>query len=98
MLKITDLTVSKELESGEMAAVRGGMDLSAIFDASTSITNNVADVDQIFNFAFVQANEGYLTNNQGIIGGNGTTSAPVIQEQIQGNYMDVSGLGNTFVG
>jgi len=101
MLKITDLTASKELKSKEMAGVcggRGDWDPMSMFDASTSITNKVADVTQGFAFNFAQGNLGYVTNNQAIHGGNGVTDAPVYQEQYQDNYLDVYDVGNVSVG
>ena len=97
MLKITDLHVSKEMESTEMAGVRGGFNPFAIFDSSTSITNKVADTNQMFAFGFAQGNAGEVTNNQAISGGNGVTYAPVQQDQYQNNYMDVSDIGNISV-
>ena len=97
MLKITDLTASKELESKEMAGVRGGISPFAIIDFSTGITNKVADVTQVFGFAFAQGNEGTVTNNQAIAGGNGLSLAPVSQYQDQYNDMHVSDIGNVSV-
>ena len=97
MLKITDLTANKEMKSGDMARVRGGFDPFALFNASTSIHNKVADVTQSFQFAFAQGNEGLVANNQEILGGNGTTWAPVDQAQYQDNWMDVSNVGNVSV-
>ena len=97
MLKITDLHVNKEMESTEMAGVRGGFDPFAIFDSSTSITSKVADANQMFAFGFAQSNVGEVTNNQAISGGNGVIYAPVDQTQVQNNYMDVSDIGNIFV-
>ena len=101
MLKINDLTVSKELARGEMAEVVGGTHeldrLSALIDFSTSTTNKVADVNQIFGLSLAQGNVGAVTNNQAIVGGNGIAYAPVTQEQVQGNYMSVYGVGNTSV-
>ena len=101
MLKITDLTVSKELASNEMAHVVGGISdlerLSALFDFSTSIANKVADVNQGFGLNLAQSNVGEVTNNQAITGGNGVVYAPVTQTQTQGNFMDLFGLGNTSV-
>lgn len=97
MLKITDLTVSKDMESREMAGVRGGMDPFAIIDFSTGFENKVADVTQAFNFQFAQGNMGAVTNNQAIQGGNGIASAPVHQTQTQSNNMHVGGVGNVSV-
>ena len=101
MLKITDLTVSKELAKNEMARVVGGTSelerLSALFDFSTSIANKVADVNQGFGLNLAQSNVGTVTNNQAIQGGNGVVYAPVTQSQTQGNFMDLFGLGNTSV-
>jgi hypothetical protein len=97
MLKITDLTASKELESKEMAGVRGGTSPFAIIDFSTGITNKVADVTQVFGFAFAQGNEGTVTNNQAIAGGNGLSLAPVSQYQDQYNDMHVYDIGNVSV-
>ena len=97
MLKITDLTASKEMESKEMAGVRGGFDPFAIFDGSTSIHNTVADVTQGFDFKFAQANAGTVTNNQAIQGGNGVIYAPVDQKQYQGNSLHVSHIGEVTV-
>ncbi|MBN7795013.1 hypothetical protein [Parahaliea mediterranea] len=97
MLKMTDLTVSKELERKEMHEVRGGFDPFAIL-ASTSISNKVADVDQIFGFKLAQGNAGEVTNNQAIGGGNGVIYAPVDQTQSQYNDMYLDHIGNTTVG
>lgn len=97
MLKITDLAVSKKLEDKEMAEVRGGFDAFA-FLASTTIDNRVADVTQGFGLNLAQGNGGRVTNNQGIVGGNGTSHSPVEQSQGQYNAMAVSGIGNTYVG
>ena len=97
MLKITDLHVNKEMESTEMAGVRGGFNPFAIFDSSTSIDNKVADANQVFAFGFAQSNVGEVTNNQAIQGGNGVIYAPVHQDQYQNNYMDVSDIGNISV-
>jgi hypothetical protein len=98
MLKITDLKASKELDSKDMAGVRGGMDPFALIDFSTGITNKVADVTQGFGFAFAQGNEGAVTNNQAIAGGNGISFAPVTQHQSQYNDMYVYDIGNVSVG
>ena len=97
MLKITDLTSSKEMAREEMRDVRGGSTplLELLF--STGITNKVADVDQAFGFEFAQINSGAVTNNQSIMGGNGITYAPVHQEQHQHNDMRVSGIGGVSV-
>jgi hypothetical protein len=97
MLKIKDLTVSKEMNAPEMAGIRGGLDPFAAIDFSTSFDNKVADVKQLFAFEFAQGNAGAVTNNQAILGGNGIIYAPVHQEQSQGNYMDVSRIGNVSV-
>jgi hypothetical protein len=64
MLKITDLTTSKEMGTKEMSGVRGGFDPFA-FLATTTSTNKVSDVDPVtetkvadvtraFNFQFAQ--------------------------------------------
>lgn len=105
MLKITDLTASKDLDHRAMAGVRGGTgDLVRqpvlpfpLIDFSTGITSKVADVRQGFNFAFAQANTGAVTNNQEILGGNGSSWSPVDQYQYQDNWMDVSGVGTVSV-
>jgi hypothetical protein len=101
MLKITDLTVSKEMASNEMARVVGGMSdlemLSALIDLSTSVHNKVADVNQGFGLNLDQSNVGYVTNNQILQNGNGVLIAPVYQTQTQGNFLDLLGLGNTAV-
>lgn len=97
MLKITDLTASKEMDRKEMSAVRGGESPFIGLDFSTGIFNDVADVTQAFEFNFAQANRGAVTNNQEIHGGNGSSSSPVDQRQVQTNWMDVRGVGNTFV-
>jgi len=96
MLKISDLTASKDLETREMAEVRGGFDPFSIF-AGTTIANNVADVEQAFAFGFAQSNVGEVTNNQAIYGGNGVTYAPVDQYQSQYNDLFVSEIGNVSV-
>ena len=101
MLKMTDLTATKELtgktlDHNAMARVRGGFDPFTI-DGSTTLKNKVADVDQLFEFAFTQANAGDVTNNQAIKGGNGITYAPVDQKLYQDNAMWVYDIGNTSV-
>ncbi|MBN7795003.1 hypothetical protein [Parahaliea mediterranea] len=100
MLKMTDLSTSKEMGRDEMRSVRGG--ISALpfpgLDFSTSIHSKVADATQGFDFKFAQANAGTVTNNQELVGGNGTTWAPVTQDQYQDNWMDVSDIGNIHVG
>ncbi len=102
MLKITDLTTSKELDSVEMADVRGGAtgleSLSALIDFSTSLHNQVADVNQGFGFNLAQGNSGAVTNNQTIIGGNGLIYAPVTQSQTQSNAMAIFEIGKTLLG
>lgn len=97
MLKITDLSASREIDSREMGRIRGGKDALAIIDFSTGFTNKVADVTQAFDFAFAQANAGTVTNNQDILGGNGLALAPVDQSQFQDNWLDVSHVGNVSV-
>ena len=101
MLKIIDLKVNKELARGEMAGVVGGVStlerLSALIDFSSSTTNKVADVTQMFGLNLAQSNVGAVTNNQAIAGGNGIVAAPVTQKQVQGNHMDLSGIGNISV-
>ena len=101
MLKIADLTVSKELNRKEMTGVVGGTsglaDLSALLDFSTSIHNKVADVQQGFGLNLGQGNSGAVTNNQTLVGGNGVLYAPVTQTQTQGNYMDLFDLGKVLV-
>jgi len=98
MLKVTDLTVNKELDSKAMTSVRGGFDPFAILiDGSTSLNNKVADVDQVFAFGFAQNNAAAVTNNQAINGGNGITYAPVTQNLDQYSDMNVSGIGNVSV-
>jgi hypothetical protein len=74
------------------------MDPFALIDFSTGITNKVADVTQGFGFAFAQGNEGAVTNNQAIAGGNGISFAPVTQHQSQYNDMYVYDIGNVSVG
>lgn len=99
MLKIKDLTVSKELDRKAMTGVVGGFNPFALMvDGSTRMDNKVADVDQVFAFDFSQMNAGAVTNNQMIEGGNGIIDAPVHQTLNQDNTMSVSGLGNTSIG
>ena len=97
MLKITDLTASKELESREMSRVRGGSSPFLKIDFSTGLTNKVADVAQSFGLGLAQVNEGAVTNNQAISGGNGFTFAPVDQHQEQYSEMFVYDIGNVSV-
>ena len=97
MLKITDLTASKEIDSKEMGRIRGGMNPFAIIDFSTGFTNKVAAVTQGFDIALAQGNVGTVTNNQAITGGNGSALAPVDQSQFQDNWMDLSYVGNVSV-
>ena len=97
MLKITDLTSSKDMETLEMAEVRGGMDPFAVINFSTGFDNKVADVTQLFTLQFAQGNAGAVTNNQAIAGGNGISYAPVHQSQDQHNDMYVGAIGNVSV-
>ena len=101
MLKITDLSADRNLGRQEMAGVIGGStDLerfSALLDFSTSLINQVADVNQQFGFSLVQSNSGTVTNNQTIIGGNGIVFAPVTQTQSQANALAIAGIGHTSV-
>ena len=98
MLNITDLTVSKELDTKTMTGVRGGFDPFAILiDGSTSLKSKVADVDQLFAFDLTQNNAGQVTNNQAIQGGNGIIYAPVTQNLDQSSNMSVSRIGNVNV-
>ncbi len=97
MLKISDLNTNRTLDSKDLAAVRGGTSpLSA--DFSSRIASQVASVTQGFEFGFAQANQGAVTNNQELLGGNGALWAAVTQDQHQDNRLDVSGIGNTSVG
>ncbi len=102
MLKITDLTTSRELDSAELAGVHGGASelesLSALIDFSTSLHNQVADINQGFGFSLAQGNSGAVTNNQTIIGGNGIVYAPVTQSQTQSNAMAIFEIGRTLLG
>ena len=97
MLKLDDLAISKELNHKEMTRVSGGWNPMALFDGSTTLKNKVADIDQMFSFAFNQANAGEVTNNQAIQGGNGIIYAPVDQNLTQGNSMSVYDIGNSSV-
>jgi hypothetical protein len=101
MLKITDLTANKDLDSAEMAAVIGGTSelerFSALLDFSTSLLNKVADVNQQYGFSIAQSNSGAVTNNQTIVGGNGIVFAPVTQSQTQSNALALSDIGRVFV-
>lgn len=97
MLKITDLTASKDMEAREMTEVRGGMDPFAIIDFSTGFKNKVADVTQMFAFEIAQGNSGAVTNNQAIDAGNGLTFAPVHQSQDQHNNLHISDIGGVSV-
>jgi len=97
MLKITDLTASKEINSEEMGRIRGGMDPFAHIDFSTDMTSKVAAVTQGFEFSLGQGNAGAVTNNQEILGGNGFAAAPVDQSQYQDNWMDISHVGTVSV-
>ncbi len=96
MLKINDLTLSKELDRSAMAEVRGGRDLlSLLFDGSVSTTNKVADIQQAFGLDLAQQNAGAVTNNQAIDNKNGIVYAPVTQTLTQSNWLDLIGLGKT---
>ena len=98
MLNIKDLSASKELDTKTMAAVRGGFDpFSILIDGSTSLTNRVADADQLFQFALTQNNAGEVTNNQAIQGSNGIVYAPVDQNLSQSNRLDLFDIGNISV-
>lgn len=99
MLHISDLSVNKDLDQSAMASVRGGWKPSMpMFDATTRMTSKVADIDQVFQLGFAQGNAGDLTNNQSILGGNGTVAAQVDQLADQYNDMSVYDIGNTTVG
>ncbi len=95
MLKIKDLSVTKEMSAKAMAKVSGGWNPFAMFDGSTTTINKVADIDQEFNFAFAQENFGEVINNQAIKGGNGPITANVDQYLDQDNTLRVYDLGNT---
>ena len=86
----------------EMARVHGGASelesLSALIDFSTSLQNQVANVNQGFGFNLAQGNSGAVTNNQTIIGGNGLIYAPVTQSQTQSNAMAIFEIGKTLLG
>jgi len=102
MLNITDLNVSKDLDSNAMASVSGGTNqlpqsIALLLDGSTSLTNKVADISQGFGLGLAQNNAGAVTNNQIINGGNGIVYAPVDQKLSQSNWMDVYGIGNATV-
>jgi len=102
MLNITDLNVSKDLDSNAMASVSGGTNqlpqsIALLLDGSTSLTNKVADISQGFGLGLAQNNAGAVTNNQIINGGNGIVYAPVDQNLSQSNWMDVYGIGNATV-
>ena len=102
MLNITDLNVSKELDSKAMASVSGGnnqmpQSLALLLDGSTSLTNKVADITQGFGLGLAQNNAGAVTNNQTINGGNGIVYAPVDQNLSQSSWMNVYGIGNATV-
>ncbi|MBN7795002.1 hypothetical protein [Parahaliea mediterranea] len=96
MLKLNELQHCEELDREALSGVRGGFDPFAVL-ASTHIDNRVADVNQLFALQLEQANAGAVTNNQAILGGNGTSYAPVHQDQHQHNNMYLSGIGNTSV-
>ncbi len=99
MLKIKDLSVSKELDAKSLSTVIGGgrKMRSPMFDLdfSTRLDNKVADISQTFDFSFAQANAGEVINNQAIKGGNGPITADVDQYLDQDNTMRVYDLGNT---
>ena len=102
MLKITDLPTNKEMDSKTMSGVYGGATdlerLGALLDISSSISNQVADIQQAFGFNIAQSNVGTVSNNQTIIGGNGVILAPVNQTQTQSNNLSISDIGNALVG
>ncbi len=101
MLKIKDLSVSKELDAKSMSTVIGGgrKMRSPMFDLdfSTHLDNKVASVNQLFALDLSQANAGAVTNNQAIKGGNGPVTAEVDQYLDQDNTMKVYDLGNTYI-
>jgi hypothetical protein len=102
MLKITDLPTSKAMDSKTMSGVHGGTTdlerLGAMLDFSSSISNQVADIQQAFGFGIAQSNVGTVTNNQSIIAGNGVVFAPVRQTQTQSNNLSIADIGNALVG
>lgn len=101
MLKIKDLTVSKELDSKDMAAVAGGLTRptlpSVLVDGSVSLDNKVIDSNQLFGFDLDQTNAGQVTNNQRIDNKNGIVFAPVTQRLDQSQIMNILGLGNSSI-
>jgi|GEM_PF-1295374 len=101
MLKIKDLTVSKELDTKAMATVVGGLTLptrpALLMDGSVRLDNKVADVSQLFALDLDQTNAGNVTNNQRIDNRNGIVYAPVTQRLDQSNILSVFGLGNTAI-
>jgi len=102
MLNITDLILSKDLDSSTMSNVNGGTNqlpqsLAILLDGSTSLTNKVADINQGFGLGLEQNNAGAVTNNQIINGGNGIVYAPVDQNLSQSNWMNVFGIGSATV-
>ena len=108
MLKITDLTCSRELDSKDMAGVRGGTNVTDVnsflqevgvaIDFSSGMSSTVADVTQGFGLNLAQGNSGAVTNNQSIAGGNGIVYAPVTQSQTQANAMALADIGNVLAG
>lgn len=97
MLKIKDLTAANELNTAAMNKVVGGLNPFASINTSFRSDNKVVDMDQVFAFNFTQANAGNLTNNQAIIGGNGTVRADADQRLDQDNHLRVANLGNAFI-
>lgn len=102
MLKISDLTGNKEMDSKAMSAIRGGTselaDLSALIDFSSNLTNKVNDVDQVFALDVGQANTGAVSNEQIFIGNNGLIYAPVNQSQRMANFAQATELGRVLLG
>jgi len=98
MLKINDLAGAQSLDRKIMTSVVGGNALlSLLFDASTSATSKVADINQIFGLDLSQRNVGAVTNNQAINNRNGIVYAPVRQTLNQSTLMGVMGLGNSSI-
>lgn len=97
MLKVNDLVENRTLDRLALSGVCGGFNPFTYFERSVRQSSVVADVDQVFAFAFDQQNSGQVTNNQMIQGGNGIVYAPVNQRQSQGSRLSVFDVGNTSV-
>ena len=98
-LKITDLTVSKELDSKAMSDVYGGEALVVGYP-SFSLFNDVVDLDVLsaFEIGTVSSNLSSVNAAQGNVNGNGLQNANQSTYVGQASWSETYGIGNTSVG